>query len=91
MATIPVEKPAPGFVLAAEINHDEMQRERTHREIEAAQTQRGQPEDDSEEGTHQCCRRQGDPEWRVGLAKQNSDRERARRHQAGVSSEIRPA
>ena len=75
---------APGFVFAAEIDHHEVQRERAHREIEPAQAQRRQAEDDAEQCADQGGRRQRDPERRIGFPEQNPDRERARRHEAGV-------
>ena len=62
---MPVEKPRLRFVFAAEIDHDEMQRERADREIEPAQPQRRQPEDDAEQRADQRRGRQRDPERRV--------------------------
>ena len=50
---MPVEKPRFGLVLAAQIDDDEMQRERADREIEPAQPQRGQAEDDAEQAAGQ--------------------------------------
>ena len=40
------------LILAAEIDHDEMQRERGDRQIKPAQPQRRQPEDDAEQRGH---------------------------------------
>ena len=51
--TMPVEKPRRGLVLAAEVDHHEVQRQRADREIEPAQAQRRQAEDDAEQGADQ--------------------------------------
>jgi hypothetical protein len=75
---------APSLVLAAQIDHHEMQRQCADRQIEPAQAQRRQSEDDTEHAAHERGRRQGDPERRVRFPEQDPDRERAGRHQAGV-------
>src|SRR6516162_2943532 len=78
-------KSAPRFVLTSEIDHDKVQRERAHGQIKPAQSQRRQPEDDAEKRSDQRRRGQSHPERRIRLPEKDSDRERARREQAGVA------
>ena len=76
---------ALGLVLPAEIDHDEVQRQRADREIEPAQPQRGQAEDDAEDAADHRGSWQRDPERRVDLADQDADGEGAGRQQPGMA------
>ena len=56
---------ALGLVLAAEVDDEEVQRQRAHRQIQSAQPQRRQAEHHAEQRADQGRRRQRDPERRI--------------------------
>ncbi len=74
-----------GLVLVADVDHDEMQRERRHCEVEAAQPQARQAEDDAEGRADRGGGGERHPELRSGLLEEDSGRERARCEQPGVA------
>ena len=76
---------ALGFVFAAEIDDDEMQRQRADREIKPAQPQRGQAEDEAEHDAGHRRSRQRDPERRVNFAREDAGGEGAGGDQAGMA------
>ena len=81
---------ALGLVFAAEIDDDEVQSQRADGEIKPAQPQRGQAEDKAEHNAGHRRGRQGDPERRIDLARQDAGGEGAGGDQAGVTERDLP-
>ena len=76
---------ALGLVLAAEVDDQEVQRQRADRQIQPAQPQRRQAEHDAEQRADERRGRQRDPERGIELLEQDADREGAGRQQPGVA------
>ena len=76
---------ALGLVLAAEEDDDEVQRQRRHREVQAAQAQARQAEDQAEQRADRGGSRQRDPDRRAELLEQDAGGERAGGEQPGVT------
>ena len=81
---------ALGLVFAAEIDDDEMQRQRADREIEPAQPQRRQAEHEAEHDPGHGRRGQRDPERRVNFAREDSGGEGASGDQSGMAERDLP-
>ncbi|MCZ7566395.1 MAG: hypothetical protein M5U08_23475 [Burkholderiales bacterium] len=86
---MPVEKPRL-VSYRAEVDHDEVQRERRDGEVEPAQAQARQTEDEPERGADQGGGGQRDPERRAELLEQDPGRERTRREEARVAERDLP-
>jgi hypothetical protein len=79
-----------GFIFAAEIDDDEVQRESRDRKIEPAQPQRRQPEYEAKHDAGERRGRQRQPERCVQLARKNAGGEGASRNQPRMAERDLP-